>query len=115
MDLNGVWTTEILGAYDVENLGVLVLDSGRAAGGNDNFYASGTYRTEGDEVKMTVDIVFYEAPRTLFGSKDKEFQLEIVGRREDGIIRGELHRPDSPERKMLIHINRRADLPARQG
>ncbi len=111
MILDGIWTTEILGAYDIENLGIMVFDSGRAVGGNDSFYTSGTYRIEGDGVRIALEFVFYESPRTLFGSRDKAFKLEIIGERENGLIRGELHRLDKPDRKLLIHFNRQADLP----
>ena len=110
---DGIWTTEILGAYDVENLGVLIFDAGRVVGGNDDFYASGSCHAEGEGVRIALNLVFYESPRTLFGMKDRELKLEILGERENGVIRGEVHRVDDPSRKMLIHINRRADLPPR--
>ena len=111
MDLNGIWVTEIHGPYDILSIGVLVLQGGRACGGNNNLYSRGRYETEGADVKLTLDLVFYGPNRSLFGEPEREIAVEIVGKAKNGVIRGEVYRGDNLEWRMQIQLSRRADLP----
>ncbi len=111
MDLNGIWITEIHGPYDIQSIGVLVLEGGRVCGGNNNFYIRGHYETEDADVQLTLDLVFYGPDRSLFGEPEREILVEIVGKAKEGIIRGEVYRGDNLEWRMQIQLTRRADLP----
>ena len=110
MPVEGLWTTEIFGLWGWENRGVIIFKDGRALGGGRNHHSIGTYSVEGDEVTASLEIRYHGTPRTMFGSTEREFPLEIKGRRDDVRIEGEMCRPDRPELKLPFRMVRRADL-----
>ncbi len=113
MDLNGIWVTEIHGPYDIQSIGVLVLEGGLVCGGNNNHYIRGHYETDKSAVKLTLDLVFYGPDRSLFGEPEREIVVEIAGKysKAKGTITGEVYRGDNLEWRMQIQLTRRADLP----
>lgn len=112
MSIEGVWTTEISGPFGWETVGVLVLDAGRAAGGNNNHFSLGRYEIEGDELRLKLHIDFYGTPRSLFGVKEEKIDVEITGRIAGDAVSGVARRPDKPGFDIECHMTRRGVLPA---
>ena len=48
MSLDGVWSSDIGGAYGWEPIGTVFLKDGRLMGGGRNHYSIGTYKEKGD-------------------------------------------------------------------
>lgn len=110
MPIEGLWTTEIFGLWGWEHRGVLMLRDGRAVGGGNNHHSVGSYTLDGDAVSATLAIRYHGTPRTMFGSTEREFTLEIRGQRADSQITGEMYRADRPALKLPFRLTHQASL-----
>ena len=111
MSLDGIWTTEFHGQMGWENVGVLVMQDGAVAGGNNSHFSHGSYTESGDEVTLTLAINFHGTPRTVFGEREKEFTLQLDGKRDGDTIVGTYFRTDKPKMTLNFRAVRRADFP----
>jgi hypothetical protein len=113
MTLDGLWSAEIFGLLGWESIGVMVMEEGRAVGGGNNHLSMGRYRLDGNQVEMTLDLFYHGKPRTVFGARDKELQVRLKGRFEEGAIEGIAYRPDKEDLSLTFRLTKRADLPPR--
>lgn len=113
MTLNGIWTGEILGPYGWENTGVYVLEDGRILGGSNRHYSTGTYKLTGDKYTAGVLVHYYGPPRTIFGEKREQFEINVSGKHLEGVIDGQIVRTDKPQSVVEYRMTRRMDIPAK--
>ena len=52
MSIDGIWTSEILGMFGWESVGIIEFDRGKAVGGGNNHYFTGTYEKDGDHINI---------------------------------------------------------------
>lgn len=110
MSIDGLWTSEIYGLHGWENTGVLVLKSGQAFGGGRNHYSVGTYTLSGNDVGISIDIIYHGTPRTLFGSSDATLSLQLDGRHGGELIEGSIFRKDNLKQTLSVRLTKRADI-----
>ena len=79
MALEGIWRGEMHGPYGWENSGVYVLENGRLIGGNNWRYSTGRYRISGKSYKAEITVHAYGPPRSIFGEKIEQFEIEVTG------------------------------------
>ena len=111
MSVDGIWTTELMGLFGWESVGVLLLENGRAIGGSNVHYSVGSYDTSSNNIHLTLDVEFHGPPRTIFGASDKNISIEFNGEIQDGVIEGSAYRTDNPEQDIVYRLTRRADIP----
>lgn len=111
MSVEGIWTGEIYGPYGWENRGVFLLEKGRIMGGDSRQYSLGRYRVEGDTLKADMVVHYYGPPRTVFGEERERFEIQIAGTIEDGMIDGEVIRPEKEQYALAYRLTKRMDLP----
>lgn len=112
MSIDGIWTTEVYGAFGWDNHGVYLLENGRMIGGDNRQYSMGTYSVSGDQVTAELKVNYYGPPRTVFGKECEEYTIRLDGKLEDGAIEGTIHRLDKPELDLQCRWTRRMDLSA---
>ena len=111
MSYDGIWTVQIAGPLGWRNVGILVMDGGRAVAGNDNFYARGSYSVSDTLIRMTLAVWFYGTSPTIAGTGGQAFTIEFQGNLTPHFVSGTLSRPDKTNFTMRTRLTRRADLP----
>lgn len=110
MSIEGLWTAEIYGLHGWENIGVVVLESGRVLGGGRHHFSTGTYKVSDGEIKLSVVIEYHGKPRTLFGSSKKKISMDYTGRRKGDTIEGIVCRPKNSKQTLMFRLAKRADI-----
>ena len=108
---NGIWSGEIYGPYGWENSGVYVLEHGRILGGNNRHYSIGSYSVSGNTYQAEIVVHYYGPPRAIFGEKREQFEIEVTGTLGEGVIDGQIDRPDRPEFSLQYRMTKRMDVP----
>jgi hypothetical protein len=54
---------------------------------------------------------YYGPPRTVFGEERERFEIQISGTIEDGMIDGEVIRPEKEQYALAYRLTKRMDLP----
>ena len=49
--IDGLWTVEFISTLNRSGKGVLVLNNGKIFGGDEGYYYSGTYQTNGNKIE----------------------------------------------------------------
>lgn len=106
MQIDGIWDVKILGVYGWESGGILVLDRGRAAGGNNHHYMKGTYNTSGDSVRVSLVAHFFNTPPILFGVRRDLIVISFEGRLSDDKITGNATRSGNPAKSIRVRCHR---------
>ena len=112
MSIEGIWTSEVYGAFGWENRGVFMLEGSRIIGGDNRAYAMGSYTFSGDSFTAELKVHYYGPPRTAFGEQSEEFAVRLDGKLENGVIDGTYHRPDKDQIGLQYRLTRRMDLPS---
>ncbi|MEM7636469.1 MAG: hypothetical protein AAF299_18025 [Pseudomonadota bacterium] len=112
MSFEGVWTAEMFGPHGWDGHGVLLLQDGRLAGGDNQQCTSGTYVVHGEGIEAELMVDHYDQPRTIFGDNARKYTTRLSGRLKGSVISGIVVRPDRPEFELQIRLTRRMDLPA---
>ena len=114
MSIEALWTIQFADATapDWLNGGIVVLETGRAFGGDSMYYYLGTYKIEGSTLHAEVRVVHYSGPAsTTFGDDATDFIVKLEGERSGDTILGNMHRPGAPELKLPFRMLKRAELP----
>jgi len=114
MSINGVWSSEIGGAYGWEAIGTAFLEDGRLRGGGGNHYSAGTYKEQADgSVVFHIDINQFGKKRTLFGRKSDNLPIVLKMRlNDDGTqMQGEATMPGHSEYAIAVRYRKRGELP----
>lgn len=114
MSINGVWSSEIGGAYGWEAIGTVFMQDGRLLGGGRHHYSIGDYREESDgSITFHIDINQFGDKRALFGRKSEHLSI-VVKARQNGdskLITGEATMPGHSEYGIAVRFKRRGELP----
>jgi len=115
MNLNGIWSSELGGAYGWEPVGTLFLKDGHITGGGRNHYSTGTYKTKNDGAVLHIEINQFGKKRALFGQKSDKVRVVVKAKRDGDRMIGEATLPGAlPEHThygICVRFKRRADLP----
>ncbi len=111
MNVEGVWTAEVYGAFGWENRGIFILEDGKTVGGDNRMYCSGTYRMSGNKFEAEWQVQYFGPPRTVFGEAREKIALEVTGTVEDQVINAVLRRTDRPGYDLRYRLTKRVDFP----
>ena len=115
MNINGIWSIEIGGAYGWEPIGTLYLKDGRILGGGRNHYSTGKYKTGENGVVLHIEINQYGEKRALFGQKSERVCVYVKADRDGDKMIGEATLPPAQIERfhfgLCVRLTRRADLP----
>nr|VFK20493.1 MAG: T3SS negative regulator,GrlR [Candidatus Kentron sp. LFY] len=108
--LNGLWTVEFETTMNRYGRGVLVINNGRALGGDTGYYYSGTCNAIDHKIDADLIIIRYHVNSTsVFGNLDY-FQLRINGKLDKYDFRATGSIPEIPEMGILIKGKKKEDL-----
>jgi len=114
MSINGVWSSDIGGAYGWEAIGTVFMEDGRLLGGGRNHYSVGSYKEKSDGgISFHIDINQFGKKRALFGRKSENLSI-VIKARQDGdrkLILGEATMPGHSEYGIAIRFKKRGELP----
>ena len=110
MSIDGIWTGEVYGPFGWENRGIFVLENGRIIGGDNRQYTTGTYSVSGNKIEAEFKIHYYGPPRTVFGEKNEEFSVRLIGTVEDDSIEGTVSRRDKANLDLQYRLTKRRGL-----
>ena len=110
MSIDGIWTGEVYGPFGWENRGIFVLENGRIIGGDNRQYTTGTYSVSGNKIEAEFKIHYYGPPRTVFGEKNEEFSVRLIGTVEDDSIEGTGSRRDKANLDLQYRLTKRRGL-----
>jgi len=114
MSINGVWSSEIGGAYGWEAIGTAFLEDGRLIGGDRNHYSFGSYKEEADGgITFHIDINQFGEKRALFGLQSDNLSIVIKARQNDDpkVMLGEATMPGQSEYGIAVRFRKRGQLP----
>lgn len=115
MNINGIWSIELGGAYGWEPIGTLYLEDGRIMGGGRNHYSTGKYKTKENGVVLHFEIYQYGEKRALFGQKSERVCVYVKANWDGNKMIGEATLPPAQIERihygLCIRLMRRADLP----
>ena len=112
MSLDGIWSSDIGGAYGWEPIGTVFFQGGQVQGGGRNHYAIGTYEEQSDGIVVfQIEINQYGKQRTLFGRKVAKLSIVVTARRDGDRLLGEATMAEHAEYGIAVRFKRRGDLP----
>ena len=112
MSLDGIWSSDIGGAYGWEPIGTVYLEGGRLRGGGRNHYSVGTYeKRDDDSIVFQIDIIQFGKKRALFGQKSEELSIVLTARQNGDKLIGEATMPGHSEYGIAVRFKRRGNLP----
>lgn len=109
--LEALWSVEFVANTQIYGAGVVVLETGRAFGGDSQYYYVGDYNMHHDKAQVILKVKHYSGPAySIFGTlKEFSVKLEGVPARDTFDMSG--HLVENPTMKMRIRLTRRAELP----
>ncbi|HHH42587.1 MAG TPA: hypothetical protein ENK49_00470 [Gammaproteobacteria bacterium] len=114
MSIDGVWSSDIGGAYGWEAIGTIFFEKGRLLGGGRNHYSSGRYREKPDgSITFHLDFNQFGKKRALFGRKSEHLSIDIKARLNEkgNTILGEATMPGHSEYSIAVRFRKRGALP----
>lgn len=112
MSINGVWSSDIGGAYGWEAIGTLFLEDGRATGGGRYHYSFGKYTETADgTVVFKLEVRQFGNKRALFGHKKDELSIVVNAQLHGDKILGEATMPGHSEYGIAVRFKKRGKLP----
>ena len=72
MSCEGVYKIEAKGPYSWESIGTAFMIDGKYLGGSSHHYSVGSYKKDGNNIKISICYTQYGKLRTVFGSKSGE-------------------------------------------
>jgi len=112
MSINGIWGTDICGAYGWEPISTVFLENGRFIGGGRNHYSCGHYKEKADG-SVVFKIIYnqFGQKRPLFGQKSDKLSLVIKARRDGDVILGVATTSKGSELGITVRFKKRGKLP----
>lgn len=114
MSINGVWSSEIGGAYGWEAIGTAFLEDGRLIGGGRSHYSFGNYKEEADGcITFHIEFNQFGEKRALFGRQSDNLSIVVKARQDDDpkLILGEATMPGHSEYGIAVRFKKRGQLP----
>jgi hypothetical protein len=109
MDMNGIWSVEMLGPYGWEPIATAFLEDGKYRSASENHYSVGSYKVSGNRIEISVVGVQHGKARTVFGKKKRKMDLKFEGEIDGGKITGNV-RDDKGIYQISYRSTRLADL-----
>ena len=94
----GIWSLQIGSDFGWRTSGILILENGRALGGNEG------------KLRISVHLHYYRSPRFLFGVKEKDLDLLLVGKRLQDTVEGQAERRNMPGMTLPVRLTWRAPV-----
>lgn len=112
MSINGVWSTDIGGAYGWDAIGTAFLEDGRVSGGGRYHYTFGEYEESADgRIVFKLEVRQFGNKRALFGQKKGELSIVITAQMNGDKMLGEATMPAHAEYGIPVRFKRRGKLP----
>lgn len=109
--LEALWSVEFISNAQFNGAGVVVLETGRAFGGDSQYYYVGDYKMHHDKTQVSLRVKHYSGqPSSIFGTL-KEFNVKLEGIPARDTFTMEGYLVENPALKMIIRLTRRAELP----
>jgi hypothetical protein len=113
MSINGVWSTDIGGAYGWEAIGTVFLEDGQVRGGGRYHYTFGKYsESEDGSIIFELQVKQFGNKRALFGHKKGQLSIVVTAQMNgaDKIL-GEATMPTRAEYGIPVRFKKRRKLP----
>ena len=117
MSLDGIWAFEVAGVYGWERVSTAFMEKGRYLSGSASGFSYGTYVSDGNKVKIKLQVTQLGKKRTIFGEKHKRFSIVMKATCDGDKIEGKisLKGAKSTATEHSFRLLRKADLPALPG
>lgn len=110
--IDGLWTVEFEGVPNFLGGGVVFLFKNHLYGGDSQYFYVGLYDVKDGNVSAMVQVSsFVPAPETVFGTKERQFSIQLTGTLRDKQISGIAIRPDNPALRIRATLTKRSELP----
>ncbi len=113
MSLDGIWVFEVAGVYGWERVSSVFMEKGRYLSGGASAFSQGTYVSDGNKVKIKLQVTQHGETRAIFGEERKQFSVVLTAERDGDKIEGKvsLKGSKSTATKYTFRLLRQADLP----
>jgi hypothetical protein len=109
--IEALWSAVFVSNVQIVGAGIVVLETGRAFGGDAQYFYVGDYSVEQGIVAATLKVTHYAGnAHSIFGDA-KEFHLDLSGRPERDVFELQGHVVGKPRLQIKIRLTRRAELP----
>lgn len=112
--LEALWSLEFQSNRGFEGGGVVIFETGRVFGGDAQYYYTGTYEVKSGNITAKVKVTRYVDSGlgvSIFGTDDKEIELEFEGKVDEPVMRATGNRLSDLASQVTIKFIKRADLP----
>jgi hypothetical protein len=109
--LEALWSVEFVSGAGAQGAGVVVLESGKALGGDAQYFYVGNYRMAQGVAEVDIKITHYHGqPMSIFGpSKSHDLRLKGTPARTTFTLTGSV--VGNPQATINLRLTRRAELP----
>lgn len=106
-----IWTIESEIGDGRKHTGVVVLSSGKLAGGDGQYLYIGRFRFREGRIAADINVTHYKGEAySVFDRWEKDFAVRFEGERHGGVIRGEMRRKDMPRLKIAAQMVLRGEI-----
>jgi hypothetical protein len=114
MLLDGIWVFEVAGIYGWERISTAFMEKGRYLSGNASMFSQGTYVSNGNKVKIKLQVTQHAKKRAIFGEKRKQFSVVMTAKHDGKKIQGRvsLKGAKSTATEYPFRLLRQTDIPA---
>jgi hypothetical protein len=107
MTTQGLWTLELQTSKAWTNGGVIVLKGNKVFGGDSQYYYTGSFQEQGDDVTGEITATHYHgAVSTAFGTNERSYRLSMSGKHNGDAVNGHIWRPEAPTKKLNARMTR---------
>lgn len=106
-----IWTIESEIGDGRKHTGVVVLSSGKLAGGDGQYLYVGRFRFREGRIAADINVKHYKGEAySVFDRWEKAFSVRFEGERHGGVIHGEMRRKDMPRLKIAAKMVLRGEI-----
>ena len=111
MSCEGIWKVEMKGPYGWERIATAFMKNGEYLGASANHYSVGSYKEEGDNLEISMDVTQYGDVRPVFGKKHAEkLQVTTKCRVKNNKITGTSKAKGVKKYEVLLRLTRIGSL-----
>ena len=114
MLLDGIWVFEVAGIYGWERISTVFMEKGRYLSGSASMFSQGTYVSNGNKVKIKLQVTQHGKKRAIFGEQRKQFSIVMTAKHDGKKIQGRvsLKGAKSTATEYPFRLLRQTDIPA---
>jgi len=106
-----IWTIESEFGDGRKHAGVVVLSSGKLAGGDGQYLYVGRFKFREGRITADINVKHYKGEAySVFERFEKDFSVRFEGKRHGGVIHGEMRRRDMPRLKIAAQMVLRGEI-----